>query len=71
MIIRTLLAFIGQQNYWKFQYSGNRPYGHIFFGCLAKTAIHFLVKTPSLIWPSINRANFFWPSGDHINWVPL
>ena len=32
------------------------PYGHLvvtatFFGCLAKTAIHFLVKKPSLIRP--------------------
>ena len=32
-----------------------RYYGH-FFGCLAKTTIHFLVKQPSLI-----RPNFFGP----------
>ena len=37
-------------------YSGTPPYGH-----LTKTAIHFLVKKPSLIWPPVNTANFFGP----------
>ena len=31
-------------------------YSHFFFGRLAKTTIHFLVKKPSLTWP-----NFFGP----------
>ena len=38
-----------------------------FFGRLAKTSIHFLVKKPSLI----NTAKLFWPIGDRINRVPL
>ena len=37
-----------------------------FFGCLAKTTIHFLVKKPSLIGPIS-----FGPIGDCINGVPL
>lgn len=40
-------------------------------GRLTKTAIHFLVKKPSLIRPTINTANFFWPIGDRIDGVPL
>ena len=33
-----------------------------FFRCLAKTAIHFLVKKTVA-----NMAKFFWTTGDHIN----
>ena len=37
-----------------------------FFGCLAKTAISFLVKKTL-----VNKANFFGPNSGHINGVPL
>ena len=33
-----------------------------FVGCLAKIAIHFLVKKTL-----VNTAKFFWTTGDHIN----
>ena len=54
-------------------YSETLPYGHLsntvtsllwplFFGCMAKTAIHFLVKKTL-----VNTAKFFWTTSDHIN----
>ena len=43
----------------------------LFFGHLAKTTIHFLVKKRSLIRPPCWYGKFFWPIGDHINGVPL
>ena len=59
------------------EYSETPPYGHLsntvtsllqplFFGCLAKTSIHFLVKKTL-----VNMAKFFWPIGDRIIGVPL
>ena len=52
-----------------------QQYGHFviwpLFWLPGKTAIHFLVKKPSLIRSSINLANLFWPISDHINGVPL
>ena len=52
-----------------------QQYGHFIiwplFWLPGKTAIHFLVKKPSLIRSSINLANLFWPISDHINGVPL
>ena len=59
-----------------FSYSETVPYGHLgnmftsllqplSFSSLKRTAIHFLVKKPSLIRP------FFWPIGDRIKGVPL
>ena len=52
-------------------YSETLPYGHLIitatlFGCLAKTAIHILVKKAL-----VNMANFIWPIGDSINGIPL
>ena len=52
-----------------------QQYGHFViwppFWPPGKTAIHFLVKKPSLIRSPINTANLFWPISDHINAVPL
>ena len=67
---------------WIHWYSENPPYAHLsntvtsllrplFFGHLAKTTIHFLVKKRSLIRPPRWYGKFFWPIGDHINGVPL
>ena len=59
-----------------FSYSETAPYGHLgnmftsllrplSFSCLKRTAVHFLVKKPSLI------QRFFWHIGDRIDGVPL
>ena len=42
-----------------------------FFGQLANTTIHFLVKKPSLIQSPRYYGLFFWPIGDRINEVLL
>ena len=42
-----------------------------FFGRLANTTIHFLVKKPSLIQSPRYYGLFFWPIGDRINEVLL
>ena len=52
-----------------------QQYGHFIIWPLfrppGKTAVHFLVKKPSLMQSPVNTANFFWPISDHINEVPL
>ena len=63
-------------------YSEIPPYGHLgnritlllrplFWAAWQKLPYIFLVKKPSLIRPTINTANFFWPIGDRIDGVPL
>ena len=52
-------------------YSETTPYSHLvitatLFGHLAKTAIHILLKKPSLILPIL-----FGQIGDSINGIPL
>ena len=48
-----------------------RYYGHIVLAAWQNYHTFSLKTKTSLILSTVNKANLFWPTGDHINGVPL